>query len=91
MKKALFIMLVVVIALAVATATADAKVKGKKVKCPACGNGKHIECPYWCGDRHMTPAEIQDLEISEMRLDPVGMTQEEKNKLTPWFRVGGKK
>lgn len=88
------IALVVLIMIITAAPVAGKTVKGQRVKCPACGDGKHIECPYWCGDRHMTPAEIQDFEIMEMGYSPEAvaeMSRTEKNKLTPWFTIGGKR
>lgn len=91
MKRVLIIILAAVMVMTLGATPAAAKaIKGQRVKCPYCIDGRHIECPYTVNGHHMTPGEIQDFEIMEMGLDPVGMSQREKNHTTPWFTVGGK-
>ena len=61
------------------------------VQCPVC-NWRSEKCPYWVHNehRHMTAREIQDFEIMEMgymHWEVEGMTQNEKNSLTPWYTL----
>lgn len=97
MKRALIMALVMVLLIGAFAPACAAKSKAHKVKhgkmavmCDVCKDGKHTDCVYWCGDHHMTPHEIQDFEIMEMRYsadDVEQMTQAEKNALTPWFKL----
>ena len=62
---------------------------GHSVMCPNC-DGTLRQCPYWCNDHHMEPHEIQDFEIMEMGYsvnEVAAMSQEEKNTITPWFKL----
>lgn len=89
MRKVVILLIAVIVAFGLLCSTADAA-KKKKPKCPCCKTYKSEQCVYWCGGRHMTRHEIQDFEILEMRYteeEVQAMSQKQKNKLTPWFKL----